>query len=60
MRSEESVHGQTYKITCDNMKCGDEVKLTVYHGTGDYNHAASIHVGEIMAYFMPGQLINSG
>ena len=59
MRSEESVHGQTYKITCD-MKCGDEVKLTVYHGTGDYNHAASIHVGEIMAYFMPGQLINSG
>ena len=55
MRSEESVHGQTYKIPCD-MKCGDEVKLTVYHGTGDYENAASIHMAEITAYIMPGQL----
>ena len=59
IRSEQSVHGQTYKISCD-MKCGDEVKLTVYHGTGDYNYDACIHMREIMAYFMPGQLINSG
>ena len=53
IRSEQSVHGQTYKIPCD-MKCGDEVKLTVYHGTGKYDYAACIHMKEIMAYISPG------
>ena len=55
MKSEQSVHGQIYKIPCD-MKCGDEVKLTVYHETGDYNQDACIHMYEIIPYFMPGQL----
>lgn len=48
-----SVQGQTYKIRC-NMKCGDEVKLTVYHESGDYDYEACIHMSEIMAFVSPG------
>ena len=56
IRDVEGIEGQTYDISCD-MKCGDEVKLTVYHGSGKYKRGACITMAEIMAYislFPPG------
>ena len=52
MRKEQSVEGQTYRVPCDG-KCGNEVKLTVYHETGDYGYRACIHMSEILAYHSP-------
>ena len=57
IRDVEGIEGQTYDIPCD-MKCGNEVKLSVYHGTGKYKRSACITMAEIMAYsshFLPGQ-----
>ena len=56
IRDVEGIEGQTYDISCD-MTCGDEVKLTVYHETGNYKRGACITMAEIMAYisrFSPG------
>ena len=49
MREVWTVEGQTYKISCD-LKCGNEVKLTVRHNSGEYNNLACIHMSEIKAY----------
>ena len=45
----QTIEGQTYRIPCD-LKCGDEVKLTVRHDMGKYDRAACIHMTEILAY----------
>ena len=52
MRKDQSVEGQTYRVPCDG-KYGNEVKLTVYHGAGDYGYRACIHMSEILAYHTP-------
>ena len=44
-----SLKGQTYRIPCD-VKCGDEVKLTVRHNRGEYSTPGCIHMREITAY----------
>jgi hypothetical protein len=41
--------GQPYKIRCD-LKCGNQVKLTVRHDQGKYNYQACIHMREIKAF----------
>ena len=45
-----TIEGQTYRIPCD-LKCGDEVKLTVRHDNGKYDNPACIHMKEIKAYY---------
>ena len=45
----KTIEGQTYRIPCD-LKCGDEVKLTVQHKQEDYWKKACIHMNEITAY----------
>ena len=44
-----SLEGQTYRIPC-NVKCGDEVKLTLRHNRGAYSKNGCIHMKEITAY----------
>ena len=44
-----TIEGQTYRIPCD-LKCGDEVKLTVRHDGGKYGKGACIHMKEIKAF----------
>ena len=44
-----TIEGQTYRIPCD-LKCGDEVKLTVRHDSGKYHKDACIHMKEIEAF----------
>ena len=44
-----TILGQTYFIPC-NWKCGDEVKLTLRHDTGQYDYLACIHMKEIIAF----------
>ena len=44
-----TIEGQTYRIPCD-LKCGDEVKLTVRHVNGEYGKGACIHMKEIKAF----------
>ena len=48
-----TVEGQTYKFTCDG-ECGNEVKVTLLHESGKYDHEAIIHMREIMAYIRLG------
>ena len=48
-----TIEGQTYRIPC-NLKCGDEVKLTVRHDNGKYDNPACIHMIEIVAYHIAG------
>ena len=45
----ETISKQTYNIPCD-WKCGDEVKLTLRHDTGQYDYLACIHMKELMAF----------
>ena len=50
IREDWTIKGQTYRIPCD-LKCGDEVKLTVVHEKNTkYDVPACIHMLEIMAY----------
>ena len=51
----QSMEGQTYSIPCDQ-KCGNRVKFTVLHETGEHNTPGCIHMLEIMAYNLPGLL----
>ena len=44
-----SLEGQTYRIPCD-VKCGDEVKLTLRHNIGEYDKNGCIQMREITAY----------
>jgi hypothetical protein len=44
-----TIEAQTYKIPC-KLKCGDEVKLTLRHDSGEYTHEGCIHIIEIKAY----------
>ena len=44
-----TIEGQTYRIPC-NLKCGDEVKLTVRHDSGKYSNDACIRMREIEAF----------
>ena len=44
-----TIEGQTYRIPC-NLKCGDEVRLTVRHDRGTYDIEACIHMIEIKAF----------
>ena len=44
-----TIEGQTYRIPCD-LKCGDEVKLTVRHDKEKYHINACIHMREIVAF----------
>ena len=44
-----TIEGQTYRIPCD-LKCGNEVKLTVIHTRKTYSLPACIHMREIVAY----------
>ena len=48
-RTDSTIEGQTYRIPC-NLKCGDEVKLTVRHDRGKYSVDACIHMKEINAF----------
>ena len=43
-----TIEGQTYRIPCD-LKCGDEVKLTVRHDS-KYEKDACIHMKEITTF----------
>ena len=47
--ADETISKQTYNIPCD-WKCGDEVKLTLRHDTGQYDYSACIHMKELMAF----------
>ena len=51
-----TIEGQTYRIPCD-LKCGDEVKLTVRHDMGKYDRAACIHMTEIIVFHKGGYSI---
>ena len=44
-----TMEGQTYRIPC-NLKCGDEVKLTLRHDSGKYAMLACIHMMEITLF----------
>ena len=44
-----SPEGQTYRIPC-HVKCGDEVKLTLRHNSGEYSYNGCIHMEEITAF----------
>ena len=44
-----TIEGQTYRIPCD-LKCGDEVKLTLRHDKGRYHVKACIHMKEITSF----------
>ena len=44
-----TIKGQTYRIPCD-LKCGDEVKLTVRHHSNKYQKKACIHMREITVF----------
>ena len=44
-----TIEGQTYRIPCD-LKCGDEVKVTLRHDKDKYRHEACIHMNEISAF----------
>ena len=44
-----TIEGQTYRIPCD-LKCGDEVKLTIRHDKDKYHIDACIHMREIKAF----------
>ena len=48
-----TIEGQTYRIPCD-LKCGDEVKLTLRHDSSNYTREACIHIYEITT-FLTGQ-----
>ena len=48
-RAGSNLQAQTYSISGDK-KCGNEVKLTLYHGSGKYAKMACIHMAEIMAF----------
>ena len=49
VRKGDTISKQTYSIPCD-LKCGDEVKLTLRHDTKQYDYNACIHMREIMAF----------
>ena len=50
VRDVRTIEGQTYRIPC-NLKCGDEVKLTVRHDRNSgYDINACIHMSQITAY----------
>ena len=53
VRNVYTVEGQTYKIPCD-LKCGDEVKLTVRHDKSRDWLQACIHMREIRAFQIAG------
>ena len=44
-----TIEGQTYRFPC-NLKCGDEVKVTVLHRSGNYVNMATIHMREITVF----------
>ena len=44
-----TIEGQTYRFPC-NLKCGDEVKVTVLHRRGNYDDVATIHMKEITVF----------
>ena len=44
-----TIEGQTYRIPCE-LKCGDEVKLTLRHDKGRYHVKACIHMREIISF----------
>ena len=49
IKEEWTIRGQTYRIPC-NMKCGNEVKVTLLHERGKHGVLAAIHMREILAY----------
>ena len=53
-----TIEGQTYRIPCD-LKCGDEVKLTVRHDSGKYDNVACIHMTEIKIFQRGMQLLGT-
>ena len=44
-----TIEGQTYRILCE-LKCGDEVKLTLRHDRGKYGRLACMHMREVKAF----------
>ena len=44
-----TIEGQTYHIPCQ-MRCGNEVKVTLQHDRGFYSRDATIHMREISAF----------
>ena len=51
-----TIEGQTYKIPCD-LKCGDEVKVTLQHRQGTDQKMACLNIREITAYQSAGRYI---
>jgi len=44
-----TIEGQTYRFPC-YLKCGDQVKVTVLHRSGDYDDVANIGMREITVF----------